>query len=131
MSSGQHAHHHDGHGHGHGHDEESHGTLKGYLTGFVLSVVLTVIPIWLVMGDVIADRTTTVLLIMGFGTAQIFVHMIYFLHMNSKSEGGWTFMALLFTAVLVLITLIGSLWVMHHLNVNMMPMSIEHMRNMP
>jgi cytochrome o ubiquinol oxidase operon protein cyoD len=62
---------------------------------------------------------------------QIFVHMIYFLHMNTKSEGGWTFMALLFTVVIVMITMVGSLWVMYNLNVNMMPMSIEQMQNMP
>ena len=53
---------------------------------------------------------------------QIVVHMIYFLHMNTKSEGGWTMMALIFTIVLVVITLSGSLWVMNHLNSNMMPM---------
>ncbi len=41
--------------------------------------------------------------------------------MNTKSEGGWTMMALIFTVVLVVITLSGSLWVMYHLNTNMMP----------
>ena len=48
--------------------------------------------------------------------------MIYFLHMNAHSEGGWTMMALIFTVVLVVIALAGSLWVMYHLNTNMMPM---------
>ena len=52
---------------------------------------------------------------------QIVVHMIYFLHMDAPSEGGWTLMALIFTLVLVVITLTGSLWVMYHLNTNMMP----------
>ena len=58
---------------------------------------------------------------------QIVVHMIYFLHMNAKSEGGWNMLSLMFTLVLVVITLSGSLWVMYHLNTNMMP----HMRPMP
>jgi cytochrome o ubiquinol oxidase operon protein cyoD len=40
-------------------------------------------------------------------------------------------MALIFTMVLVVIALSGSLWVMHHLNTNMMPMSPEMMKNMP
>ena len=52
---------------------------------------------------------------------QIVVHMIYFLHMNTKSEGGWTMMALIFTLILVVIVLTGSIWVMYHLNANMMP----------
>ncbi|WP_414884843.1 cytochrome o ubiquinol/quinol oxidase subunit IV, partial [Sphingomonas sp. Leaf412] len=46
---------------------------------------------------------------------------IYFLHMNTKSEGGWTMMALIFTVIVVVIALTGSLWVMYHMNQNMMP----------
>ena len=53
--------------------------------------------------------------------APIVVHMIFFLHMSARSENGWTMMALIFTLVIVVITLSGSLWVMYHLNVNMMP----------
>jgi cytochrome o ubiquinol oxidase subunit IV len=41
--------------------------------------------------------------------------------MNGKSDEGWTLVALVFTLILVVITLAGSLWVMHHMNVNMMP----------
>jgi cytochrome o ubiquinol oxidase operon protein cyoD len=47
--------------------------------------------------------------------------MIYFLHMNSKSEGGWNMMALILTVILLFIVLTGSLWVMYHMNANMMP----------
>jgi cytochrome o ubiquinol oxidase operon protein cyoD len=63
----------------------------------------------------------TTLVIMAFGVAQILVHMIYFLHMNTRSEGGWTMMAAIFTIIVVVIALSGSLWVMYHLNTNMMP----------
>ncbi|KGE02463.1 cytochrome o ubiquinol oxidase subunit IV [Rhizobium sp. YS-1r] len=118
------------HGHSNGH-EAGHGTLRSYLIGFSLSVILTAIPFWLVMGGVFDSKLFTAFLVMGFGVIQIVVHMIYFLHMNPRSEGGWTMMALIFTLVLVGITLAGSLWVMHHLNVNMMPMSPEMMKNMP
>ena len=108
-----------------------HGTFKSYMTGFVLSVILTAIPFWLVMADVLASPTATAIVVMALGAVQIVVHMIYFLHMNPKSEGGWTLMALIFTLVLVAIALAGSLWVMHHLNANMMPMTPEVMKNMP
>ncbi|OJT96177.1 MAG: cytochrome o ubiquinol oxidase subunit IV [Rhizobium sp. 63-7] len=118
------------HGHSHGH-EAGHGTFRSYVTGFILSVILTAIPFWLVMAGVFESRLVTAALVMGFGAIQIVVHMIYFLHMNTKSEGGWTMLALIFTLLLVAIALAGSLWVMHHLNVNMMPMSPEMMKNMP
>jgi len=41
--------------------------------------------------------------------------------MNTKSEGGWTMMAAIFTIIVIVIALSGSLWVMFHLNTNMMP----------
>ena len=107
------------HGAGHG----AHGTFRSYMTGFVLSVILTAIPFWLVMGDVLNDTLKTGIVIMALAAVQIVVHMIYFLHMNTKSEGGWTFMALAFTLTLVVITLVGSIWVMYHMDQNMMPMS--------
>ena len=118
--------------HVHGHPEgEAHGSFKGYMTGFILSVILTAIPFWLVMGDVLASKQATVFVIMGFAVVQILVHMIYFLHMNTSSEGGWNMLALIFTLVLVVITLAGSLWVMYNMNDNMMPISAHEMRNAP
>ncbi|MEP7101923.1 MAG: cytochrome o ubiquinol oxidase subunit IV [Burkholderiales bacterium] len=119
----QHDDHHD--------DGAPHSTLKGYLTGFVLAVILTAIPFWLVMGKVFDKSATTAIVILAIGVVQIVVHMIYFLHMDGKAEGGWSMLALLFTLVLVVITLSGSLWVMYHLNHNMMPAEIHDMRNMP
>lgn len=124
MSANHDHHHRDSHGHDHhddDHDSGPHATFKGYVTGFVLSVILTAIPFWLVMAKVFDKPSTTTMVILGFGLVQIVVHMIYFLHMDAKSEGGWNMLALVFTAVLVVITLSGSLWVMYHLNTNMMP----------
>ena len=126
-------HGHDDHGDDDHHDDEggSHSTLSGYMTGFILSIILTAIPFWLVMGKVLPDSTTTAFVVLGFAAVQMVVHMIYFLHMNSKSEGGWNMLALMFTLVLVVITLAGSIWVMYHLNDNMMPKTEHDMRNMP
>lgn len=112
-AAGAHDHHHD--------DGHSHGTLSTYLLGFVLSVVLTAIPFWLVMSGTLPSKQVTALVIMAFAVVQIVVHMIYFLHMNTTSENGWSMMALIFTIVMVVIALSGSLWVMNHLNSNMMP----------
>lgn len=41
---------------------------------------------------------------------QILVHMVYFLHMNGKQEEGWTMLSTIFTVVVVVILLAGSLW---------------------
>lgn len=124
-----------GHGH-HGHDDHAnHGSLKSYAIGFLLSVILTAVPFWLIMSKAFDKSSTTAMVILGFAAVQIVVHMIYFLHMNAKAEGGWSLLALIFTVMLVLIMLCGSLWVMYHLNHNMMPGmmpdSTHQMHDMP
>ena len=118
-STHSHDHQHDGH---HGHDEHAaHGSLKSYAIGFVLSVILTAIPFWLVMNKTFDKSSTTAFVILAFAAVQMVVHMVYFLHMNTRVEGGWSMLALVFTLVVVIITLAGSIWVMYHLNTNMMP----------
>jgi len=124
MSQQRHMHHHDDHGHDH--DEGPHSTFSGYMIGFVLSVILTAIPFWLVMTHVISDRVVAVMVLGGLAVAQIIVHMIYFLHMNGKIEGGWTLLSTIFTVVFVAIGIAGTLWVMFHMNANMMPGHVGH-----
>ena len=120
-----------GHGAAHEHPRGAHGTFRSYITGFVLSVVLTAIPFWLVLGDVLSDTLRTSIVIMALAAVQIVVHMVYFLHMNTKSEGGWTVLALIFTVILVVIALTGSLWIMNHLDSNMMNMMPHQARQLP
>ncbi len=116
--SQDHSHAHD---HGHHEIEMPHASMRDYAIGFVLSIILTAIPFWLVMARPL-DGGITAVLIMAFAVVQIVVHMVYFLHMTPKAEGGWSLTTLVFTIIVVGIMLAGSLWVMHHLNTNMMPM---------
>lgn len=117
------------HGADHGSEEQAHGSFRGYMIGFVLSVFLTAIPFWLVMNNVLDNNQLTGFVIMGFAVVQIVVHMVFFLHMDGRAEGGWSLLALVFTLILVVIALAGSLWVMYHLNTNMMP--VHDMKQMP
>lgn len=107
--------------HGHG-DTHGHGSRRGYRIGTLLSIVLTVIPFWLVMSGVLQNPGLTAVLIFAMAFIQIVVHVVCFLHLDTRSEGGWTLLAFLFTAVIVFLTIGGSIWVMYHLNTNMMPM---------
>jgi cytochrome o ubiquinol oxidase operon protein cyoD len=103
---------------------------RSYLIGFLLSVLLTAVPFGLVMTGALGDPRDTAMWVIGLAFVQIVVHMIYFLHLNTKSEGGWTMMATIFTIVVVGITLTGSIWVMYHMNANMMPMDGGSMSSM-
>jgi cytochrome o ubiquinol oxidase operon protein cyoD len=116
------AHHNDGHGHHDHHDANvPHSTLKGYVTGFILAVILTAIPFYLVMNKSIDSSATMGFVLLGIAAVQVVVHMIYFLHMDGKVEGGWSMLAMVFTIMVVVVMLSGSLWVMYHMNHNMIP----------
>ena len=103
------------------HAEGNHGSVKSYVIGFILSVILTAIPFGLVMAGGFDSRALTAVTVIGFAVVQILVHMVYFLHMNGTQEEGWTLLSTIFTIVVVVILLAGSLWVMYHMNNNMMP----------
>jgi cytochrome o ubiquinol oxidase operon protein cyoD len=118
MSVDQAAH---GHAHDDAHEEAGHFTLRTYLAGFLVAAVLTAIPFWIVMTGAIASVAAAGAVIIGLAIAQIIVHTLAFLHVNARAQGGWTLVAYVFTAVLVVITISGSLWIMYHLNTNMMP----------
>ena len=107
------------------HADEPHGSRRGYHLGFLLSVLLTALPFALVMTHAVRDPEMAAAMVMAAAAVQVVVHMVFFLHMNTRSQGGWTFLALVFTLVLVVIALSGSLWVMYHLNTNMAPMSAQ------
>lgn len=114
------------------HEDNMHvheGTLRGYLTGFALAAILTIIPFWLVMGKVFENHWLTITIVLLLAVVQIVVHIVYFLHLDTKSEGGWNMMAFVFTAVLVVIVLGASIWVMYNENANMMPMSPQFQHN--
>lgn len=104
----------------------AHGSRRGYLTGFVLAVILTVIPFWLVMGQVFANHWVTITIVLALAVVQIFVHIVYFLHLDARGEGGWNLLSFVFTVVLVVIVLGASIWVMYTENTLMMPMSPQY-----
>ena len=101
------------------HTGASHGSVKTYLIGFILSVILTVIPFWMVMNGT-ASQGVILATVVGRAVVQILVHLVCFLHMNTSSDERWNLVAFLFTMLIVGIVVIGSLWIMYNLNINMM-----------
>jgi cytochrome o ubiquinol oxidase operon protein cyoD len=92
----------------------SRGSLKSYLTAFVLSLILTAIPFALVMNGTWSPTATLV----GIGSAgivQILAHLHYFLHLDASSEARWNVVAMLYTLFIMVLFVGGSLWIMHSL----------------
>lgn len=109
---------HDNHAHGAG--GESHGSVKSYLIGFVLAAILTIIPFWVVMSGGLSSTFATAMVILVSGLLQLLVHLVFFLHLDRSSESRWNVNAAAFTVVVIGIIVVGTLWVMHNMNVHMM-----------
>lgn len=105
--------------HDHNSAGASHGNVKQYTIGFVLSVILTVIPFGMVMAGGF-ERGILITVIAITAVAQILVQLIYFLHMNSSSEQRWNVIAFVYTILTIAILLVGSVWIMNYLHYNMM-----------
>jgi cytochrome o ubiquinol oxidase operon protein cyoD len=106
-------------------------TLRTYLTGFALAAVLTAAAFWIVMARPFS-ATVAAVLVVGLAIAQIVVQTRAFLHVNARAQDGWVLVAYVFTAILLLIAIGGSLWIMYHLDSNMMPgMMIDPMNQAP
>jgi cytochrome o ubiquinol oxidase operon protein cyoD len=92
---------------------------RSYVTGFVLVVILTAIPFWLVM-DKIAPPQTLLPAILLIAAVQMLVHLKYFFHLTG-ADRQWNLGALLLTGIIITIVFGGTFWVMLELRTNMMP----------
>jgi len=95
------------------------GGLKSYLIGFAMAVILTVIPFAMVMSGAFS-KGVTVTVISVMAAVQMLVHMVYFLHMDRSPEQRSNVQVGLFSLLIIGIVIVGSLWVLHNMNVNMM-----------
>ncbi len=103
----------------HGAHFESHGSLKSYIIGFILSITLTLIPYYIVTTHAMSIPTTYALILL-FAVLQFIIQVVFFLHVTEGQDSKWNIMALVFTIVVLLILVFGSMWIMYNLDYNMM-----------
>jgi cytochrome o ubiquinol oxidase subunit IV len=97
------------------------GHLRAYVIGLLLAVFLTLIPFRAVMHHEIG-RDAALWTIVICAAVQMVVHFVYFLHLNRRPEQHWYRVALVFAVLVIAILVVGTLWVMTHLNHNMTAM---------
>ena len=97
-----------------------HG-IRGYLVGLVLAGGLTVASFLAVGTGLIWGPAIPVALVV-FAIAQMGVHLVFFLHITTGADNTNNVMALAFGVLIVFLVIAGSIWIMAHLNANMMPM---------
>lgn len=100
-------------------------TLKSYVIGFISSIVLTLAAYALIETHISSAHETfshTFLLaaILTLAVVQLIVQLIFFLHLGDESGPRWNLVIFGSTLAIVLILVIGSIWIMNHLNYDMM-----------
>jgi cytochrome o ubiquinol oxidase operon protein cyoD len=107
-------------------DEEDGGDvargLAGYLLGLVLAILLTAASFWVVSTHVIYGPGVPVAILV-LAIAQMGIHLVFFLHITTAADNTNNILALAFGTLIVCLVVFGSLWIMAHLNHNMMPMN--------
>ncbi len=95
-------------------------TLKSYIIGFVLSLILTLFAYFTVEEKLLVSDTL-VYTICSAAFIQALVQLYFFLHLGQESKPHWNMLIFFFMAMILAIVVVGSLWIMHHLNYNMTP----------
>ncbi len=94
--------------------------LRGYIIGLALAALLTAASFWALDEHVIYGPGIVMALIV-FGLAQVGIHLVYFLHLTTSPDNTNNALALAFGVLIVSLIFFGSIWVMYHMNNNMIP----------
>lgn len=95
--------------------------VRGYLVGFALAVGLSVVSFYLARSTLVWAPSIPIALSV-LAIAQMGVHLVFFLHITTGSDSINNVLALAFGVLIVMLLVFGSVWIMLHLNHNMMPM---------
>lgn len=99
---------------------------KKYVLGFILSLLFTLAAYFLTRHHLASGHTSpsdsvTVVVLMIFALCQLFIQLVFFLHLGDEEQPRWRLVVTLFAAVVVFILVAGSLWIMWNLNYHMQP----------
>jgi cytochrome o ubiquinol oxidase operon protein cyoD len=103
------------------HDSALSETIS-YVIGLALALLLTGVSFWVASTSVLWGPGVAVGLVV-LAIAQMGVHLVFFLHITSGPDNTNNVLALAFGVLIVLLVMIGTIWIMGHMNANMAPMA--------
>ena len=114
------------------HEPEKHNVAPGaphdslvsetvsYVIGLGLALLLTGISFWVASTGALWGPGVAVGLVV-LAIAQMGIHLVFFLHITSGPDNTNNVLALAFGVLIVFLVMIGTIWIMGHMNANMMP----------
>jgi cytochrome o ubiquinol oxidase operon protein cyoD len=111
------------------HHQPAQPTMKAYVTGYILSLYLTITAYILVYNHIFS-RHALIFAAIGLALTQFLVQLLFFLHLGTETKPRWKLMVFAFMIMIVAILVFGSLWIMSNLNYRMTPQQINtYMQN--
>jgi len=95
--------------------------IRGYLIGLGLAVLATIASFY-ISGTTLVWQPSIPAALIVLAIAQMGVHIVFFLHITTRPDSMNNVMALTFGVFIVFVLIVGSVWIMFHLNHNMIPM---------
>ena len=112
--------------------EGGSGGLRNYLIGLLLAASLTGASFWAASGTSLIYAPGVPMALAALAIGQMGIHLVFFLHITTGPDNTNNILALAFGVLIVGIVIAGSLWIMYHLNTNMMmPGSMMNMPTQP
>ena len=102
-------------------DEGGHGNWRIYAAGFALCILQTAIAFAVASTDIMTHESNLAA-IACLAIGQVLVQLIFFVHLSTSPDAGANTAALAYAIVVIGLFVIGSVWIMGHLNDRMMPM---------
>jgi cytochrome o ubiquinol oxidase operon protein cyoD len=91
-----------------------------YVIGLALALILTGVSFWVASTGALWGPGVAVGLVV-LAIAQMGVHLVFFLHITSGPDNTNNVLALAFGVMIVFLVMIGTIWIMAHMNANMAP----------
>jgi cytochrome o ubiquinol oxidase operon protein cyoD len=92
--------------------------VAAYVIGLGLALLLTGISFWVASTGVLwGPGVATGLVVLAI--AQMGVHLVFFLHITSGPDNTNNVLALAFGVLIVFLVMVGTIWIMAHMNANM------------
>lgn len=96
------------------------GASRPYITGFVLSLLLTIAAYLMVTNHTLNGRVL-VGAVISLAIIQLLVQLLFFLHLGRESRPRWNLLVFTFMLGVLMILVFGSLWIMQNLNYHVIP----------
>ena len=101
-------------------DHRWNTSLKPLIFSFFFSIV-SILVVYMIATYTSLKQDALVTIAVAIGCMQMTTQLLFFFHIGLESKVKWGFLLFIFTLLLVLIVVLGTLWIMYHLDYNLMP----------